>query len=54
MFSHDAGFVACDVGQGGPEEVDVVHPELRYRSDGWAVEDIGGVEEAVLLVSSQC
>ena len=32
----------------------MVHTEFRYCSDRWAVEHIGGVEEAVLLVSSQC
>jgi hypothetical protein len=54
VFSHDAGFVAGDVGQRWSEEMDVVHTEFRYCSDRWTVEHIGGVEEAVLLVSSQC
>jgi hypothetical protein len=54
MLSHDAGFVASDVSQRGSEEVDVVQPELRYCCDCWMLEDIGGVEEAVLSVRTQC
>jgi hypothetical protein len=32
----------------------VVHPELRNCCDRWAVEDIGGVEEAAPFVSMHC